>query len=989
MPDLETEFHKRWLSMVEPIEGLVVSVPVLADAQAMHRHGPELQAPLVEPGDDGAPPLTEPIAPDDEGRPRRRIRDLDAFLLRILGLEPALFDRGAALPDDLSLHVPEGNETLRPTFALRKRGAAARAESAAPNEGIPDDTTPASRAGAPFVMLVWDLPGVPLDKPDAREGAWAYPPAAKFDRLLRACRVPIGLLTDRTELRLFYAPHGESSGVMTFKVGDMASVGGREILDGFVLLLSARRFFSVAPERQLPALLAESRARQANVTNTLADQVFDALGVLLQGFQAAAERDGEALLDDALATGGERLYGGLLTVLLRLVFLLYAEDRGLLPTKQPLYANHLSVLSLFEQLQTDFAAHPDTMARRFGAWPRLLAVFRAVYFGLRHRELVIPARRGQLFDPHAYPFLEGWGPSGSAPVDAEDRAAVRVPTIDDETIFHVLHKLLVLDGQRLSYRVLDVEQIGSVYEALMGYQILKAQGAAVCLKPYRVWVMAEAVLTEAGNRRAAYLEDLTGLPKAAAAKLGAAVAGAKTADEVVAALEGQRVQKVAVARSGQLLVQPGAERRRTSSHYTPRSLSEPIVRKTLEPLLLAMGKSPSAEQLLSLKICDPAMGSGAFLVEACRFLADRVVAAWTREEEAEKAKGKRQKAKGKSTEENGGEDPVLRARRLVAQRCLYGVDKNPYAVNLAKLSLWLVTLAKDEPFTFVDHALRYGDSLVGLSLDQIKGFHWKPEKQLDFVYAEIAGALDEAVGLRQKILDMAGEHGADTKEKERLLWDAEDALDRVRLIGDLIVGAFFAHEKDKDREKERVRRLDLVRNWLDGGTQAPEELRTMQAELRERIPTFHWMIEFPEVFWAGREDPLEGGKVNEAAYMDAFVGNPPFAGKNAISDANGPGYLPWLQAIHTGSHGNADLAAHFFRRADYLLGKHGTVGFVATSTIAQGDTRTTGLASLVRSKHVIHNATRKVRWGGDADVIVAVVHTAKGSAATAIKGGAT
>src|SRR5690606_20451392 len=111
-------------------------------------------------------------------------------------------------------------------------------------------------------------------------------------------------------------------------------------------------------------------------------------------------------------------------------------------------------------------------------------------------------------------------------------------------------------------------------------------------------------------------------------------------------------------------------------HYTPRSLSEPIVRRTIEPLLMAMSDTaePSSEQLLSLKICDPAMGSGAFLVETCRFLADHVVAAWEREGQTDKIA-------------SGTEDVVTHARRLVAQRCLYGVDKNPFAVSLAKLSL--------------------------------------------------------------------------------------------------------------------------------------------------------------------------------------------------------------------------------------------------------------------------------------------------------------
>jgi hypothetical protein len=195
--------------------------------------------------------------------------------------------------------------------------------------------------------------------------------------------VPIGVLTNRDEVRLVYAPHGESSGHITFRVEDMASVAGRILFDAFVMLLSAERFFGVAPEHQLPRLLRDSRTRQANVTNELAEQMLDALHVLLAGFVAAAERDGSRHLEDALARDDDHVYKGLLTVLLRLVFVLYAEDRALLPVEHPDYAEHLSALGLFEQLQRDHGEWPDSMARRFGAWPRLVALFRAVFLGLR------------------------------------------------------------------------------------------------------------------------------------------------------------------------------------------------------------------------------------------------------------------------------------------------------------------------------------------------------------------------------------------------------------------------------------------------------------------------------------------------------------------------------------------------------------------------------------------------------------------------------
>ncbi len=618
--DLETRFHTEWLGLVQPVEGLVVSVPVLAEAQCMRRQPLDAHQRFV----------ACTTSPDDGAAPRR-LDDLTRFLADILDWTPEIYDTRDALPDDLALYVPEGHQTLRPTLALRHLTAPdtpARSPAA-------DDSTPASRAGADYVALLWDLPpGLPLDKPETTTGPWEYPPAAKFDRLLRACRVPIGVLTNREVVRLVYAPHGESSGHVTFRVDDMAAVAGRTLFDAFIMLLGAERFFGVAPQHQLPALLRDSRTRQANVTNELAEQMLDAIHVLLAGFVAAAQRDGSTLLDQSLQRDDDHVYQGLLTVLLRLVFALYAEDRALLPVDHPDYAQHLSVLGLFEQLQRDHGEWPDSMGRRFGAWARLVALFRAIFLGVQHGALVLPARRGELFDPHRFPFLEGWGPDGAAPlVDRDAMGRVRVPTVDDATVYTVLHRLLLFQGQRLSYRALDVEQIGAVYEALMGFHVVRLSGPALCLKGQkgaRVWVEAADVLKQAPAQRAAWVADTAALAKSAVARVADALKAAQTDAEVLAALDGLRVKGSAHGRAGQLVVQPGNERRRTSSHYTPPSLTAPIVRRTLEPLLAAMGPEPSAERLLQLKICDPAMGSGAFLVEACRFLADQVVAAWTR-----------------------------------------------------------------------------------------------------------------------------------------------------------------------------------------------------------------------------------------------------------------------------------------------------------------------------------------------------------------------
>jgi hypothetical protein len=946
----EERFHEEWLGMVQPIDGLVVSIPVLVEAQCLERQPPERQRALAS-----ACMITASGAP--------AIADVGGFFADVLGWQPSWLRADEALPAALSLYVPEGQQVVKPTAAL-----------------VPP------HAGDAPMLLVWDLgreaTGLALDRPEVVTGPWEYPVAAKFDRLLRHCRVPIGVLTNRTEVRLMYAPHGESSGSITFRVADMLEVGGRPILDALVMLLGAARVAGVAVERQLPAILAESRKRQANVTNELAEQVFDALQVLLRGFEAAAERDGRAVLDAAYERGDDHLYGGLLTHLLRLVFVLYAEDRGLLPVDHPLYAEHLSVLGLFERLQDDHGAHPDSMARRFGAYGRLTALFRAVYLGVQHDDLTMPARRGTLFSPQEYPFLEGWdGEPGAAPiVDPAARAAVRLPSVDDETVYQVLERLLVLRRQRLSYRALDVEQIGSVYEALMGYHVVRLEGDAVCVKPAKVWVTAEEVLAEKAATRGKWLQETTGMAKGQAEKVAKALAavggsggsGAKARGEVLDVLEelaGVRGKAGTSRRAaGQLVVQPGPERRRTSSHYTPRSLTAPIVQKTLEPLFRAMGEAPPSERILNLKVCDPAMGSGAFLVEACRYLADAVVSAWVRE--------------GRHDLLSGTEDVTLVARRLVAQRCLYGVDKNGYAVGLAKLSMWLVTLAKDLPFTFVDHALRCGDSLVGLSFEQITAGHWKPAAQVELCEAELKATLGEAIAARERILELAGDvSAAAQKEKEWLLRDAEDALERVRMIGDVVVGAFFAEQKDKAREAERRRRMDVVMEWLRRGGEAEmagEELRGWREEARRRIKPFHWMAEFPEVFWVRRRDPLDGDREGGDAWIDAFVGNPPFAGKNGIAEFGGPSMLDWLKTLHEGAHGNADYSAHFFRRADTLLGAHGTIGFIATSTISQGDTRATGLQALVRGGLTIYSAATRIPWDGGPNVAVAVAHLSKG-----------
>lgn len=438
-----------------------------------------------------------------------------------------------------------------------------------------------------------------------------------------------------------------------------------------------------------------------------------ALHELLRGLMAA-----EPKLIGALATEQPpHLYEGLLTVLMRLVFILYAEDRDLIPSRtdekaRALYEQGYSVRGLHAKLLDDQARYPDTMEERRGAWGRLIALFRLIHAG--DRTGWIRARGGKLLNPDSFPFLEGR-------TNPEEPA--RIVSVTDGCVLRILDGLLTLKGERLSYRTLDVEQIGSVYETVMGFTVLTASEPALAIRagkhnrtPVFVDLAELAALRpeerlkrlKEGAQRSSLTERQQREIRAAAGIEGMAAALDGIVDE-----RGSPDKRIVSA--GTSVLQPTAERRSTGSHYTPRSLTEPIVRHALEPAFERLGPNARPEEVLDLKVCDPAMGSGAFLVEACRAFAARLVQAWARWPET------RPKLPP-------DEDEDLYARRLVAQRCLYGVDKNPMATDLAKLSLWLATLARDHEFTFLDHPLKSGDSLVGLTRAQIAALHWDSAK---------------------------------------------------------------------------------------------------------------------------------------------------------------------------------------------------------------------------------------------------------------------
>jgi hypothetical protein len=444
-----------------------------------------------------------------------------------------------------------------------------------------------------------------------------------------------------------------------------------------------------------------------------------------------------------------------------------------------------------------------------------------------------------------------------------------------------------------------------------------------------------------------------------------------------------------VIQAGSIFVTAGAERRGTGTYYTPRALTEEIVTHALEPLVYRgpAGGRPRAEwelttpaELLKLKICDFAMGSGAFLVQVCRWLGERLVESWERSgSDGRPITPEGMPVTGRPSETlvpARSEERLALARRLVADRCLYGVDVNPLAVEMAKLSIWLITLARDRPFSFLDHALKCGDSLLGLhQLDQLRQFHLDPRRgralhsTLFEPTRHIDAAIAEGTRLRQELESFTVVDLADSRHKASLHQAAEAAVSRLRLLGDLVIGARVttAGRGEAAYEDSLSTLADQIPGLFDSSTAVVADLvasagQMLGGEDPTRRPArrpFHWPLEFPEVF--ARETPG----------FDAIVGNPPFMGAPKITGVYGDAYREYLvEDIAHGIRGLADLVTYFLLRATSLSA--GTTGFIATKTVTEGDSRVVGLDQLV-GERTIYRAVKSRPWPGEQSVFVSEI----------------
>ncbi|SDE20272.1 Eco57I restriction-modification methylase domain-containing protein [Glycomyces harbinensis] len=965
------ELHRLWLDLVEA-EGPFLSLPVLK---------------RVWPA--GIPALA--------AGPRASLRAaLPAF--------ETTWDRLDREKDEASLdHYREARDTWIETvirdlfgwgasYAAADLAALAEIEVKSPNRSV--IVTPSGglvRGGQIGALTLVCDPVESLR--DAYTDGWNASPIDRMSELLRTSDVPIGVVTDGRWWAVVSAQPNlrTASGITDAHLW----IEEPQAIAAFAKLLSRQHLIGGKAADRLSELFIESVADAADITEALGVHVRQAVELLVQSFSESALRAASNGEPDPLPAERGDVYQAAVTVMMRVVFLLFAEERGLLPHNE-LFASGYGLADRFDLL--DQRARDEghgALGGTYITWHRLLATSRALYEGAVFENLRLPAYGGSLFDPKRTEFLTKAGRNGLA-VTVSDRVmlevlqAVQKPEVKGEAM-------------RISFREIDVEQIGYIYEGLLGYtaanveevtvgligkagaepeiplSVLEALGAK---HPGEAQLAAAIIKWTRSNQKASELPSANALSKAL--KTGAE--DVETAIRAVT-MNPQFQERLRPfigvirrdLRGWPLVVMPGGvivvetpSRANAGAHYTPKDLAEEVVRYALEPLVYRPGPHQTDDQsqwvlldsdeILELKIVDIACGSGAFLVAAARYLAARLIEAWQKEEPTPRV----------------GHELEIRAIRKIVSRCLYGADINPLAVEMCKLSLWLVSLDPDLPFAFVDDKIFCGNSLLGIvDPKQIEMINLEPESaELDSMFdiainnpgrfvdrVNVKDVLIKVTTLRRNLATEVDDSDPQRSAaaKRRQVVRQRELTEKLSDIADGVIAAGLQlGGKPGKKLKNAYERLRIAVG--QAYPKKGEADRTLLDEILEagltptvetdynRWKPLHWVLAAPDVM------------VDHGGF-DAVVGNPPYIGGQKVTGAIGTTTRDWyVNILAGGQKGSADLVAYFFLRAKELLTETGNFGLIATNTIAQGDTREIGLDRLEASGFTITRSIQSRSW---------------------------
>ncbi|CAN5227266.1 hypothetical protein BH24ACT17_BH24ACT17_07620 [soil metagenome] len=718
-----------------------------------------------------------------------------------------------------ALATPEG--TKRPDYVLYRNAGSVTA-----NKGR--TLTDESLKGSAFAVAdakYWERPLDASLKGGSRDAFSNKNPSYQVSFYMQHAGTEWGILTNGRLWRLYHRDTAHK--LDRFYEVDLPALVESGSAEDFLYFFA---FFRRAAFEDYPlgvgALLKESTDYARSVGDSLKVQVYAALRHLAQGF-LDHPRNG---LSSEPATLRE-IYDSSLIVLYRLLFILYAESRDLLPVHESTdyrdsYSLHAIKRDVGQNLERGRALLPTSAT----LWPRLVALFGIIAEG--SPPLKVATFDGGLFDAERHPFLESHA-------------------VGDGHLQRAIDRLARVDGQFVDYRDLAERHLGTIYEGLLEYHL-------------------EAL----AERKEGWTVDL---------------------------------------------LNDRGERKATGSYYTPDYVVKYIVEATVDPLLReavegARSDDERVEGVLALNVLDPSMGSGHFLVEVteriARFLVEMGVAP--------------------DKLEADGEAELTYWKRRVAQSCVYGVDANPLTVDLAKLSLWLATVAKDRPLSFLDHHLRTGNSLVGARIAglQLGSGKKKRKKAKDDDGAQLSMLEDDAflrsvsnaVGSIWLIEESPAETLEEVREQERLYARLREGLTRrYARLADLATATNFGVEVDRSLWKPLTEYAagrapyapPQFARWL-------EESESLAAEKR----FFHWELEFPEFFFDRQGRPL-----GDDAGFDAVVGNPPYVRQESLGDLK-----PYLaDAYPKVYHGVADLYVYFYEQGLRQLRRGGWMGYIVTN----------------------------------------------------------
>lgn len=954
--------HRDWLSLVD-IDGPFLSMPVLLRVWPAGMDRPAARDPQIL-------ELMEMHSSWMKSQPAQHEKWIKT-VLTVGANWGEEFLQGPNVPTRFKVSVPEHHAEIMPSGVLFRPKSDRNADS-------------------PIALVMTVPPNVQLR--DISTERWLASPIDRMSIALRRLKVPVGLLSNGRSWAIVWAEGKSTTSSAIFD--SLVWNEERYLRDAFFSLIGIQRFVGVQNEDKLPALFGESLLQQEDITEELGKQVRQAVELLVQSLSEARIEALRNKNPDPLPENEHHAYDAAVTIMMRIVFMLFAEERGLLPVNQALYSDAYAVSGLLDLLEGQSRLNEEALDASSAVWHRILSASQALFSGTTFEDMRMPAYGGSLFDPDRFSWLRAVDPKGGL-----------LLAIPDRVMLHVLRSIQKVTqsgySRKISFREVDVEQIGYIYEGLLGFTSKKVIKDTILGLAGSPGYEPEISLSELHELRIAnkspekFVEALVahievsqpgskmiGKTKLVAAlkmntneailssKLGAVTSHNRDLMEKILPFyfllrRDLRDLPYVVPKNG-IVVTETQSRKNAGAHYTPRALAEEVVEHALAPLVFFPGPFESSQsknwviknsaEILNLRVADIAVGSGAFLVAAARYLADRLLDAWEIEGVILQISDSAVRAK-----------LHLSALREVISKCLYGADINEMAIEMCKLSLWLVSLDPTKSFAFLDDKVFWGNSLLGLTAkEQLTQLHISTQAATslvpNFYQYDVETPLNVAIKIREEIsaspVDEFDAHRS-ASHKSALLNEVHRITMELDFLADAVIAVGLnSGGKSGTRLNSAYDALAFTsEKALSLGSE--KDLRALEKLVSQSlIPTvltdyekwqpLHWILVVPDVM-------ARGG-------FDAVIGNPPFLVSKKISGAMGSNMREWLANTIAEKSGKADLVAYFFLRAFSLLNKNGVLGLIGSQALSEGDSVSIGIEPIVDSGGHIFRADTRREW---------------------------